>query len=271
MFFVICTCACVRLFSPWYLAWLMIMSFPQLCRWCRRYNSQWWQSGRQSGGMKWSYMVTILGTFSAEILWRWLTLYLVAGTICRADTDTKWWILPSSSPVKHFSRITTFPLCVFTIKLWSLHTPGRSEYLSPRLSRQVRTCCPSSMKVVELMNSEHILLVGTSNHWKEMIWGKLGVSCYHETDMDMVDLSRTHHFHGTGEQVLILVSACGIVEEDGKSINPWMIMELIPVVSQEWKSMVSVLGPMHSSNRYTNELLLEWSVTPKILWETFWR
>jgi len=51
--------------------------------------------------------------------------------------------------------------------------------------------------------------------------------------MAMVDFSRTHHFHGTREQVLILVSACGIVEEDGKSINPWVMMELIPVVSQE--------------------------------------
>ena len=79
--------------------------------------------------------------------------------------------------------------------------------------------------------------------------------------MDMVDLSRTHRFHGPREQVLSLVSACRIVKVDESMDDDG----LIPVLSQ-------VVG-VFKTNAFVKEVytteLLEWSVTPKMSWETF--
>ena len=50
------------------------------------------------------------------------------------------------------------------------------------------------------------------------------MTCYYEADMNMVKLSTTHHLHSPRKKELILVCAGGVVQKDGKTVNPGVLL-----------------------------------------------
>ena len=78
------------------------------------------------------------------------------------------------------------------------------------------------------------LFVGIGNVGEKTIWGKLGVTCNKKTEAYEVNLTIADHLCCPGEEVLILISARCIVEEDADAAYPWMNdSDLVPIRGEE--------------------------------------
>lgn len=99
--------------------------------------------------------------------------------------------------------ITTCPVsALMNRKSWSFLTPGRSEYFSLTVSRQVNSstlndsCCWWSTEWFELIDCKDIdYLVSTPYCGEKAIWCELRMSSYHEADVDMTDYSSAYQLH----------------------------------------------------------------------------
>ena len=96
-------------------------------------------------------------------------------------------------------------------------------------------CSQGITKRFQFRNGEDIsLLVSICNICEKTIWGKLCVPCNHETEAYKVNLTSADHLDCPGEEVLILVGASRVVEEDADASYPWMSHSyLIPIGGEE--------------------------------------
>jgi hypothetical protein len=50
------------------------------------------------------------------------------------------------------------------------------------------------------------------------------MTCDHEADVNVVKLSTTHHLHCPRKKKLILIGAGGVVQKDGKTVDPGVLL-----------------------------------------------
>jgi hypothetical protein len=50
------------------------------------------------------------------------------------------------------------------------------------------------------------------------------MTCDHKADVNVVKLSTTHHLHSPRKKKLIFIGASGVVQKDGKAIDPGVLL-----------------------------------------------